>query len=398
MLEITEQFPDVVKNILDAYLPSNRGETTLSSFIIDSEIVGVEGGNFLPFQDLSTRRKKNGSLVEGDVKVKVFVFDLMYLNGTSCVDAPLYKRKQMLHQSFKPTEKFDFVQSKILTTYDEEVINSFFKGAVEKGTEGLMLKQLGCENGKDDSMVSTETESSYEAGTRSRNWLKMKRDYVEGYADTIDVVPIGAWYGNGRKAQKSFLSPVLLAVYDDEEDIFRSVSRCMSFTDKMYESMKRFYFYGTPYPEDADGRNVEKGSSVDDNVDSKEQDVDDGKHDQGAGKREWLQDDEDESEEAGEYVNCFPSRPSSFHISTNEKATIWFKPLEVFEVSFADLTLSRVHTAAAGLVDDEGRGVALRFPRFRRRRPDKKPEQATTSSQIAQMFARQTKTKPGNDG
>jgi len=47
----------------------------------------------------------------------------------------------------------------------------------------------------------------------------VKRDYVAGYADTIDVVPIGAWFGNGRKAQKSFLSPVLLAVYDEEEDV-----------------------------------------------------------------------------------------------------------------------------------------------------------------------------------
>jgi hypothetical protein len=35
--------------------------------------------------------------------------------------------------------------------------------------------------------------STYESGTRSHSWLKVKRDYVKGYADTIDVVPIGAW-------------------------------------------------------------------------------------------------------------------------------------------------------------------------------------------------------------
>jgi DNA ligase-1 len=30
--------------------------------------------------------------------------------------------------------------------------------------------------------------------------LKVKRDYVEGLYDSLDLVPIGAWHGNGRKA------------------------------------------------------------------------------------------------------------------------------------------------------------------------------------------------------
>ena len=397
MLEITDQFPDVVKSIVEAFSPSNCSMTTSSSFIIDSEIVAIEGGKFLPFQDLSTRRKKNDSMAENDVNVKVFVFDLMYINGASLVDEPLYKRKEALAKSFRKTDMFDFVESKTLKTYDEEAIKSYLESAVANGTEGLMLKQLGREGNDDEVMALTEKcPCSYEAGTRSRTWLKMKRDYVAGYADTIDVVPIAAWFGNGRKAQKSFLSPVLLAVYDDEEDVFRSISRCMSFTDKMYHSMKQFYFFGIPYPDDADDTTakkiVEGGTG-----ESKVQDVvsiessDSGEEEEvskGPSKIDVVVEPGGE----GEYVNCFPSRPSSFYISTNEEASIWFKPMEVFEVSFADLTLSRTHTAAAGMVDDEGRGVGLRFPRFKRRRPDKKPEQATTCSEIARLFAMQTKT------
>ena len=80
--------------------------------------------------------------------------------------------------------------------------------------------------------------------------MKLKRDYVADYADTIDVVPIGAWYGNGRKAEKGFLSPVLLAVYDEDDGVFRSICRCMSFTDAMYDAMRNFYFDGTPYPDE----------------------------------------------------------------------------------------------------------------------------------------------------
>jgi hypothetical protein len=43
------------------------------------------------------------------------------------------------------------------------------------------------------------------------------------------------------------------------------------------------------------------------------------------------------------------SPPSFFG---NESPTSWSKPLEVFEVSFADLSLGRAYTAGAGLVDD----------------------------------------------
>lgn len=31
-------------------------------------------------------------------------------------------------------------------------------------------------------------------------FLQVKRDYVEGMSDSLDLVPIGAWHGNGRKA------------------------------------------------------------------------------------------------------------------------------------------------------------------------------------------------------
>ena len=105
----------------------------------------------------------------------------------------------------------------VVVAFDESKVLSFLKESVEHGAEGIMMKLVG-------------TDTRYEAGTRSHSWLKVKRDYVAGFADTIDVVPIGAWYGNGRKAQKSFLSPVLLAVYDDQEDVSLKAQMCHSVT------------------------------------------------------------------------------------------------------------------------------------------------------------------------
>jgi len=58
-----------------------------------------------------------------------------------------------------------------------------------------------------------DDDSSYEPAKRSDKWLKVKKDYVEGEGsvETFDLVPIGGWWGNGRKA--GWFSPFLMAVY-----------------------------------------------------------------------------------------------------------------------------------------------------------------------------------------
>lgn len=55
-----------------------------------------------------------------------------------------------------------------------------------------------------------------------------------GLGDTFDLVPIGGWYGQGRKA--GWLSPILLACWDPDSGELQSVCRCMSgYTDAFYK-------------------------------------------------------------------------------------------------------------------------------------------------------------------
>lgn len=419
LLENTDQYPDAVSYLLAAK------RSTVDSFILDAEIVGVEpntdcrdGFRLLPFQELSSRRgaiKQAATSSNSLIQIRIYAFDLLYLNGASLLNVPLWKRQEMLRNSFDVTDGLGLATSVSLQRFDESQLQRTLKEAVADGAEGLMLKLTGQSSIPVlSSAKAIERSFGYESGTRSQLWLKLKRDYVQGFADTIDVVPIGAWYGNGRKAQKGFLSPILLAVYDEEEGAFRSIARCMSFSDAMYDAMRDFYFYGKPYPagvglvtESTAVKNVtaelqsEEENDTDDSLSNAEGSVSGDEEETIVNPTttnfESLNDAQEEKSTLLNRVNCLGSPPSSSWIITNDPPVIWFQPKEVFEVSFADLTLSRAHTAAAGWVDNaSGRGVALRFPRFKRRRPDKTIEQATTCAQIAQMFHSQTKVQSKN--
>jgi DNA ligase-1 len=72
---------------------------------------------------------------------------------------------------------------------------------------------------------------------------------------------------------------------------------------------------------------------------------------------------------------------------------VWFEPQEVWEMAFADVTLSPTYTAAIGLVSEE-RGLSLRFPRFLRAREDKSLEEASSRHFLAGLWRKQESRAP----
>ena len=75
--DMSKKYPDLVDQ-----LPRCVREGT-TSFVLDAEAVAVDKttGALLPFQELSKRKRKDVKMEDIQVKVCLFAFDLLYLNG-----------------------------------------------------------------------------------------------------------------------------------------------------------------------------------------------------------------------------------------------------------------------------------------------------------------------------
>ncbi|KAK4416448.1 DNA ligase 6 [Sesamum alatum] len=240
--ETTLRFPDLVDIVKDCCLHAT------DTFILDAEVVAIDRRNskLMSFQELSSReRGSKDSLIALDkikVDICIFVFDIMFANGEQFLDLPLRHRRQYLKDLFGEEKPgyFEYAREMTVESEDADVnneatlnrMNNFLNDAIHSSCEGIMVKSL-------------DVDARYTPSKRSDAWLKVKRDYVEGLSDSLDLVPIGAWHGNGRKA--GWFSPFLMACYNPDTEDFQSVCRVMSgFSDAFYTEMKEF-FSGTEF-------------------------------------------------------------------------------------------------------------------------------------------------------
>lgn len=77
--DMTNKYPDVVTLVQDLFASNPERQ----SFILDAEIVAVDAhGTLRPFQELSTRARKNVLTEDVVIPVAVYAFDLMYLDAS----------------------------------------------------------------------------------------------------------------------------------------------------------------------------------------------------------------------------------------------------------------------------------------------------------------------------
>ncbi|CEJ04812.1 Putative DNA ligase [Rhizopus microsporus] len=312
------RYPDIM-NAIEKWV-----KPTTETFILDCEAVAwdKESQKILPFQILSTRKRKDVKEEEIKVRVAVFAFDCLYLNGKSLLRDPLEVRRQKLRDAFQETEN-EFYFAKHMDSNNIEDIQTFLDVSITNNCEGLMVKSF------------SGPEATYEPSKRSRNWLKVKKDYLSGVGDSMDLVVIGAYYGRGKRT--SVYGAFLLACYDPDTEEYQTI--CKLGTGFSEENLQLFY------------------DTLKDHV----------------------------IEEPRRFYTLGDNPP---------KPDIWFEPVQVWEVKCADLSISPTYMAGVGKVD-ETKGISLRFPRFIRVRDDKEPEDATTSEQISDFYFSQ-QSQQGN--
>lgn len=170
--DMSVKYPDMVPVIPKITVP----EQNVTSFVLDCEAVAwnvpeldaegkiVKEGHMLPFQELSRRKRKDVKLEDIKVRVKLFAFDLLYLNGEALLDRELAVRRALLRDNFRSVpNEFDFATAKDCYSTDE--IQAFLDQSIHDSCEGLMVKTL------------KGSEAQYKPSQRSTNWLKLKKDY-----------------------------------------------------------------------------------------------------------------------------------------------------------------------------------------------------------------------------
>jgi DNA ligase 1 len=206
----------------------------------------------------------------------------------------LSERRDLLRQHFGPVD-FEFQFAKSSESEKTEDIQSFLDESVKDGCEGLMVKML-------------ESEASYyEPSRRSVNWLKvsilghsllakpdfswrqLKKDYLAGVGDSLDLVVVGGYYGKGKRT--NVYGAFLLACYDADAEEYQTI--CKIGTGFSEEALASHYATLQPLETDKARGDVKVGGA---------------------------------------------------------KPDVWFEPKVVWEVLTADLSLSPVYTAAQGLV------------------------------------------------
>ena len=306
---ITSYYPDIVEKISKLIISED--------VILEAEVVAMNSNSvdFLPFQELMHRRRKY-EIEEAVTKYPITVnfFDVLFSEGKNCMDMRYEERRELLEKIIKQDDFARLIPMSIIES--KEQVLEVLENSINSGCEGLMLKHL---------------DSTYRAGIRGSNWLKLKREYQNELGDSLDLVVVGAFFGKGRRTGK--YGTLLLSTYNDEEDVFPSICKVgTGFTD---ESLDQLYQILSPKV-------------------------------------------------------TLKKNP---RIVSEMEADVWFEPELVIEIVASEITQSPIHKTALDKIK-EGTGLALRFPKFTGKiRTEKNSEDASTDEEVIALYKVQKKTE-----
>jgi DNA ligase 1 len=204
--EITASLPEVVE--LLQRLGSRQA-------IFDGEVIAIDAeGHPAAFQEVMRRfgRVRDIERLRVERPVRLFVFDLIGLDGDLLIDAPYEERYAAL--SAIASASGLTMPSRIMPSSIAEG-SQFYARAIAGGYEGIVAKALA---------------STYMPGARGRGWVKIKT------SRTLDLVIVAADWGYGRR--HGWLSNYHLAARDEPTGAFVEVGKTFKgLTDDDFRAM-----------------------------------------------------------------------------------------------------------------------------------------------------------------
>jgi len=219
--DVTYMYPDIVDGV--------KNEIKAEELIIEGEAIGYDPktGEFLPFQE-TVQRKRKYDITEKAIEVplKLFAFELLFLNGKNFIKLPFVERRRALERV--TIKNKDISKQIIIVDHQEEVdkevrLEEIFDKAIAKKLEGVIAKKI---------------DGIYQPGARGWNWIKYKRSYSSKINDTIDCLVMGYDFGKGKRTGFG-MGAFLVGVFDNKNDKFVTVAKIgTGLTDEEWRELK----------------------------------------------------------------------------------------------------------------------------------------------------------------
>lgn len=305
LTDMSEMFPEFVKACMQ--LP-------VKCFIADGEAMVYDPNTkmFASFQETVKRRRKHGiEEMASELPLQLYLFDLLYLDGKSLLEAGHEDRRSALINLLQPNtnETLQLIDEKKVVTASQ--LEAYFIQEIAAGLEGLVIKR---------------PDAHYQPGKRSSHWIKLKYQASDKLLDSLDVVILGYYAGQGKRAQFG-IGAFLVGIYNPRDNMYETVAKVgTGLTDEQWVELK---------------------------------------------------------------MRCdalaVPVQPNNVWCDKNLAPNVWVVPSQVCEVLADEITYSPIHTAGKS---EKKLGLALRFPRFLKYRDDKNSYQATTLAELETLQKR----------
>jgi DNA ligase-1 len=203
LIDMSYMFPDMTLALADL---------DVEDIICEGEAIVYDPntGSFLPFQETAKRKRKHDiEKTMEELPLKIFIFDLLYLNGKEYLSKTHEERRAQAISVFKSLNNDAVSVIDEVPMHSPHELEQYFLSNISSGLEGLVVKR---------------PDAVYQPGKRNFNWIKLKRQEEGHLEDTLDCVVLGYYPGKGKRAGFG-IGAFLVGVFNKKEDCFETVAK-----------------------------------------------------------------------------------------------------------------------------------------------------------------------------